>query len=248
MAGDESVIEFDQVTKSYNNTPVVKNISLRISANLTTALVGESGSGKSTLLQIINGLVIPESGKVTIFGLNIDYMALPKFRRKMGYAVQGAGLFPHLTVRQNIVLMASLEKWSVNEIQERYLYLLDLLDLEKDFSERYPHSLSGGQQQRVSLCRAMMLNPPLMLLDEPFSALDPITRESIHDEFLKLQKAESRSIVLVTHDMSEALKLADHLVILKDGEVIQTGSVDEVEMTPANEYVERLFTGKGGKS
>jgi osmoprotectant transport system ATP-binding protein len=153
-----------------------------------------------------------------------------------------------MTVRQNIVLMAKLEKWSISEVQDRYHYLLELLDLEEEFSERYPHSLSGGQQQRVSLCRAMMLNPPLMLLDEPFSALDPITRESIHDEFLKLQKAESRSIVLVTHDMSEALKLADQLVILKDGEVIQTGSVDEVKMTPANAYVERLFTGKVGKS
>jgi osmoprotectant transport system ATP-binding protein len=248
MESDESVIEFDQVTKSYDGTAVVKNISLTVPANLTTALVGESGSGKSTLLQIINGLVIPETGRVSIFGLNIDFEALPKFRRKMGYAVQGAGLFPHMTVRQNIVLMAKLEKWSISKIQERYLYLLELLDLEEDFSDRYPHSLSGGQQQRVSLCRAMMLNPPLMLLDEPFSALDPITRESIHDEFLTLQKAESRSIVLVTHDMSEALKLADQLVILKDGEVIQTGSADEVKMTPANEYVERLFTGNAGRS
>ncbi len=241
MEISDAAVKFDQITKSYSGLPVVKNISLSIRSNKTTALVGESGSGKSTLLQIINGLVIAERGRVSVFGLDIDYGALPRLRRKMGYAVQGAGLFPHMTVRDNVVLMAQLQDWPVDQIQDRYCYLLDLLNLEQDLSERYPHSLSGGQQQRVGLCRAMMLNPPLMLLDEPFSALDPITRESIHDEFLNLQKAESRTIILVTHDMSEALKLADQLVILKDGEVIQSGSTDEMKSNPASDYVKTLF-------
>ncbi len=162
----------------------------------------------------------------------------------MGYAVQGAGLFPHTTIRQNVILMAELENWPVEQIQDRYLYLLRLLGLDEALSDRYPHSLSGGQQQRVGLCRAMMLNPTLMLLDEPFSAPDPITRESIHDEFLSLQEKESRTIVLVTHDMSEAIKLARRPEILKEGEIIQIGSVEEVQSKPANDYVKRLFKGK----
>ena len=163
----------------------------------------------------------------------------------MGYAVQGAGLFPHMTVERNITLMARLERWSSESIEARYDYLLGLLELPpEEFSERYPHSLSGGQQQRVSLCRAMMLNPPLLLLDEPFSALDPITRKAIHNEFIRLQQAESRSIVLVTHDMGEAIKLAQYLVILKDGEVVQQGAISEVKDHPRDDYVRRLFVGE----
>jgi osmoprotectant transport system ATP-binding protein len=237
-------IRLDDVCKSYDDALVVRDVTLSIEQNVTTALVGESGSGKSTLLQLVNGLVVPESGEVSIFGSPIQYDDLPRIRRKMGYAVQGAGLFPHLTVQENITLIAEREKWPLAEIQSRLAYLFDLLDLDTAFSDRYPYALSGGQQQRVSLCRAMMLNPPLMLFDEPFSALDPITRDSIHDEFLKLQRAESRSIVLVTHDMNEAIKLADRLVILKNGEIVQEGSIDDVKANPIDEYVEKLFSGR----
>lgn len=164
-------------------------------------------------------------------------------RRRMGYAVQGAGLFPHLTVFENVTLVARLENYSEEKISKRYHYLLDLLELSDELSHRYPHSLSGGQQQRVSLCRAMMLNPPLLLLDEPFSALDPITRDTIHAEFIGLQKAESRSIVMVTHDMSEALKLARYLIVLKDGSVVGEGPPEAMQANPANSYVEQLFRG-----
>jgi osmoprotectant transport system ATP-binding protein len=163
----------------------------------------------------------------------------------MGFAVQGAGLFPHLTVRENITLVASLEGWSNRKIIERYGELFDLLALSEEFSDRYPHMLSGGQQQRVSLCRAMMLDPPLMLLDEPFSALDPITRRNIQDEFVTLQKIEKRSVILVTHDMGEARKLAEFLVIIRDGEVVQEGALSEVELNPVDEYVSRLFDQEG---
>jgi osmoprotectant transport system ATP-binding protein len=142
-----------------------------------------------------------------------------------------------------VTLVATLAGWSAADLRTRYEYLLGLLELPLEFSERFPHSLSGGQQQRVSLCRAMMLNPPLMLLDEPFSALDPITRKSIHTEFLRLQRAESRSIILVTHDMSEAVKLAQHLVILREGRIVQQGEVDAVWTAPADDYVARLFAG-----
>ena len=238
-------VEFDKVYKSWvAGVPVINGISARLPKDLTTALVGESGSGKSTLLQIINGLVLPDSGSVVVDGAPLDYSDLPRLRRRMGYAVQGAGLFPHLTVERNITLMAELEDWPEARIAERYRYLLALLELPpEDFSARYPHSLSGGQQQRVSLCRAMMLNPPLMLLDEPFSALDPITRKTIHEEFIRLQQAESRSIILVTHDMGEAIKLAQYLVILKDGEIVQQGEINEVRSAPGDDYVTRLLRG-----
>ena len=236
-------IEFHQIRKSYADLTVINDVTLSIPDNQTTAIVGESGSGKSTLLQLINGLVIPELGTVSLFGAPLNYADLPGVRRDMGYAVQGAGLFPHMTVTENINLMARMEGWSDARVNERVAYLLDLLSLDPELTERYPHELSGGQQHRVSLCRAMMLNPRLMLLDEPFSALDPITRASIHDEFLKLQAAEARAIVLVTHDMFEAAKLASHLVIIGDGEVLQEGSLADIRDNPDSEYVEKLFAG-----
>ena len=238
-------VELRDVTKSYGDQVVIKNLSLELADDLTTALVGESGSGKSTILQVINGLVIPEAGQVLLDGDPLDYKNIALVRRGMGFAVQGAGLFPHLTVKENVILMARLEDWSAARIDKRYDYLLDLLELPLNFSDRYPHSLSGGQQQRVSLCRAMMLNPPLMLLDEPFSALDPITRSSIHDEFVRLQTAESRAILLVSHDMEEAVKLAQYLIILKDGEIVQQGAPNDVRKSPNSDYVNRLFTSGG---
>lgn len=192
-----------------------------------------------------NGLIKPDSGQIKVFGRPLDYENLTSLRQKMGYAVQGAGLFPHLTVFQNITLVARLAKHPDTSITDRYEYLLNLLELPEEMSHRYPHSLSGGQQQRVSLCRAMMLNPPLLLLDEPFSALDPITRATIHGEFIALQKAESRSIVMVTHDMSEALKLAQHLIILKDGMVVSEGSPQQIQTDPVDNYVAQLFRGIG---
>ena len=237
-----SSIEFDHISKSYNQNRVVDDVSILLPGSQTTAIVGESGSGKSTLLQILNGLVVADEGKVKIAGAEIDYDALPSIRRNMGYAVQGTGLFPHLTIKENVTLVAQLAGWQRTELDERYVSLLSFFGLDDELSERYPHSLSGGQQQRVGLCRAMMLDPPLLLLDEPFSALDPITRESIHEEMLQLIDGE-KSILLVTHDMQEALKLANYLVILKDGKVVQQGAPDEVANQPVDDYVARFFGG-----
>ena len=229
------------MVKRYGDLTVIPDLDLSLPELVTTAIVGESGSGKSTILQLINGLVKPDHGEVTLDDQKLNYEELALTRRKIGYAVQGAGLFPHMTVRENIALIASLEGWMEQAIGERLQELFGLLDLSMDFQDRYPTSLSGGQQQRVSLCRAMMLNPPLLLLDEPFSALDPITRRSIHEEFLNLQSAESRTIVLVTHDITEAIKLAQQIVILKDGVVVQQGSVQDVKSAPADDYVESLL-------
>ena len=170
-------------------------------------------------------------------GRELDYGHLPRIRRTMGYSVQGAGLFPHLTVRDNVTLVARLEGWPAARIRDRYDGLLALFGLDDELSGRFPFSLSGGQAQRVGLCRAMMLDPPLLLLDEPFSGLDPITRASIYREMLQLEDTGDRSILLVTHDMDEAARLAGHLVILKQGRVVQQGSPRQVKASPADDYV-----------
>ena len=234
-------IEFEHIIKSYGGAPVIRDVSLALPVNATTAIVGESGSGKSTLLQLINGLVLPDSGSVRVQGELLDYSRLPGIRRSMGYAVQGAGLFPHLTIRENVTLMAKLEGWPAGRIRDRYNNLLALFGLDDELSGRFPHSLSGGQAQRVGLCRAMMLDPPLLLLDEPFSGLDPITRASIYREMLQLEYSGDRSILLVTHDMSEAARLAERLVILKQGRIIQQGNLQEIKTSPAEDYVRELF-------
>ena len=236
-----SCIKYEVVTKSYGKKIIIKELSLDIPADITTAIVGESGSGKSTLLQMANGLVIPEKGQVSIFSKPINKVSIREQRLKIGYSVQGAGLFPHLSVLHNVTLMARLLDWADDAIQSRFEYLLDLFELDPELSPRYPYSLSGGQQQRVSLCRAMMLNPPLLLLDEPFSALDPVTREIIHSEFLRLQAIESRTTVLVTHDMGEAMKLAQQVIVLYEGRIEQQGSVEDIQNNPASYYVETLF-------
>ena len=240
-----SCIEYRDVSKSYDNNTIVSGLSLRIPADITTAIVGESGSGKSTLMQMANGLVIPEQGQVSVFGSVISSENIIEKRLSIGYSVQGAGLFPHISVYQNVTLMARLQKWPEVDTRARFDTLMQLLELDDEMAERFPYSLSGGQQQRVSLCRAMMLNPPLLLLDEPFSALDPLTRDIIHQEFLKLQKAETRSMVLVTHDMGEAIKLAQQIIVLCDGRIEQQGSVAEIQNSPATEYVENLFMSGG---
>jgi len=232
-----SSITFENVHKSYGMEEALRDVHLSFADNTTTAVVGPSGSGKSTLLQLINGLERPNRGKVVVFGQAIDYSRLPALRRRIGYAVQGTGLFPHLTVAQNITLLAALEKWEPERIQARAEELMKLVGLPLGFASRHPHQLSGGQQQRVGLCRAMMLNPKLFLLDEPFGALDPITRGEIHEEFLRLQKAEPRTMILVTHDLKEALKLAQHILILNQGRVEQHGRCHEVVRQPANEFV-----------
>ena len=234
-------ISYEAVTKSYGTKVIIEDLSLDIPADITTAIVGESGSGKSTLLQMANGLVKPEKGQVSVFNKSINKASITLQRLKIGYSVQGAGLFPHLSVFNNVILMAKLLGWADDAIKSRFEYLLDLFELDTELSPRYPYSLSGGQQQRVSLCRAMMLNPPLLLLDEPFSALDPVTREIIHSEFLRLQALESRTTVLVTHDMGEAMKLAQQIIVLYEGRIEQQGTVKDIQNNPASNYVETLF-------
>ena len=235
-----SSIAFDNVSKSYREKIALKNITLTFQPNKTTAVIGPSGSGKSTLIQLINGLLRPDNGQVSVFDKKINYDNLSELRRRMGYAVQGTGLFPHLTVKKNITLLAVLENWENDRISKRAEELVNLVNLPADYFNKYPYQLSGGEQQRVGLCRAMMLNPKIFLLDEAFGALDPITRSEIHAEFIKLQKLEARTIILVTHDLREAFKLADQVVILNEGQVEQIGTRKEILETPASKFVKKF--------
>jgi osmoprotectant transport system ATP-binding protein len=214
-----SELTINGVSKSYNQHRAICDITIAFTSNKITAVIGRSGCGKSTLLKLLNGLERPDAGHVSVFGHNIDYCALAALRKKIGYAVQGIGLFPHLTVQQNIELLARLSHWEAAIMEQRVEQLLALMQLNQNQLGRYPHELSGGQQQRVGLCRAMMLNPPVLLLDEAFAALDPLTRSEIHSQLLQLHKAEPRTVVLVTHDMHEALTLADEIVIMEAGAI-----------------------------
>jgi osmoprotectant transport system ATP-binding protein len=234
-------IVLDNVSKSYGKEEALCAVHIEFADGVTTAVVGTSGSGKTTLLQIINGLERPSAGTVHVFGKPINYGQLPALRRQIGYAVQGTGLFPHLTAEKNITLLARLVGWTMERSRARALELMNLVDLPWDYAARYPFELSGGQQQRVCLCRAMMLNPPIFLLDEPFGALDPVTRQEIHQEFLRLQASEPRTVVLVTHDLREALKLAQRLAVLDRGRIVQHGPCEEIVKTPATEFVRTFF-------
>ena len=237
----DGIIDFQSISKRYNNTAVFESLSLELKPGIVTGVVGESGSGKSTLLQLINGLVRPDFGLIKVFGQPIPSENLPIFRRRIGYAVQGTGLFPHLRAERNIGLMGKVEGWNPEKTESRIEQLMLLMGLNLRLRTRYPHQLSGGQQQRVGICRAMLLKPEILLLDEPFSGADPLTRVAIHERFLDLMVAEPATVVLVTHDMQEALRLASELVIIREGRVLQMGSAKEVVNNPNDEYVEKLL-------
>lgn len=235
-------VAFQGVEKRYGDAVVLRDLSLTLPAGQTSAIVGPSGGGKSTLLQLINGVLKPSRGRLEVFGAPLPE-DLPTFRRRIGYAVQGSALFPHLTVWDNVTLLARLEGWAPARQRARFEALRELMQLPVDVAERYPHTLSGGQQQRVGLCRAMMLSPPLLLLDEPFSALDPLTRDDLQAHFERLAAAEPVTVVLVTHDRQEALRLAQHLVVLEAGRVVQAGSPAALAAAPATPFVEELVRG-----
>lgn len=235
-------VEFSGVFKRFNAGWVLDDVNLALPEGRTTAVVGESGSGKSTLLQLMNAVYLADKGAIRVLGEPIPRSQLHVWRRRIGYAIQGAGLFPHLNVHDNITLLAKLSHLDSVFIEQRCRSLMEAMGLSAELSVRFPHLLSGGEQQRVGLCRALMLQPELLLLDEPFSALDPVARVGLYDLFVRLRDRESVTTVLVTHDIREALRLADHLVILRGGVVQQSGPVDEVRRAPANEYVNVLLT------
>lgn len=238
------MIKIRNVSKFFNGKKVLKNINLEIENGEFVVLIGQSGSGKTTLLKLINKLIKPTSGEIFVGEEEISKRNSISLRREIGYVIQKEGLMPHMNIGENIELIPKLLKWKKTKMESRSKELLNLVGLDPmDYYERYPSELSGGQRQRVGIARALANNPDTILMDEPFSALDPITRENLQQEILSLQKELKKTIVFVTHDMDEALKIADKIAILKDGEIIQYDSPENILKNPINEFVEN-FVGK----
>jgi osmoprotectant transport system ATP-binding protein len=237
-------IRFESVTKRYAQMtdPPVRGCSLVVEAGMLTALMGPSGSGKTTLLKMVNRLVEPDSGRITIDGKDLCDFPPTLLRRQIGYVIQGIGLFPHQTVAKNIAVVPELLGWSKARIHERVDELLEMIDLPPgEYRQRYPWQLSGGQQQRVGLARALAADPGIMLMDEPFGALDAITRCELQDQLASLQKRLHKTILFVTHDVEEALRLADRVAVMRAGEIIQVGTPIELLSHPVDRFVSDLM-------
>ena len=236
------MIEFCNVCKSYGKTQILKGISTTIEDGEFVVLIGPSGCGKTTTLKTVNRLIEPDSGEIRIDGRNILEADKVELRRGIGYVIQQIGLFPNMTVAQNICVVPKLLKYPKERCDAIVREMLALVQME-DYAEKYPSELSGGQQQRIGVLRALAASPPIVLMDEPFGALDPVTRESLQDELKNLQKKLGKTILFVTHDMSEALKLADRILFMDAGEIVQEASPEEMLENPANDLV-RSFLGK----
>ncbi|PRX47823.1 osmoprotectant transport system ATP-binding protein [Prauserella shujinwangii] len=252
MADSDNVsgveIQLDQVTKRYpgSREPAVRDVSMTIPAGKIVILVGPSGCGKTTTMRMINRLIEPTSGTITIGGEDALRLDPDTLRRKIGYAIQQAGLFPHFTVAQNIAVVPGLLGWNRSRIRERVDEMMDLVGLEPaDYRDRYPRQLSGGQQQRVGVARALAADPPVLLMDEPFGAVDPITRGNLQDELLRLQTELRKTIVFVTHDFDEAVKLGDKIAVLGDqSAILQYDTPEAILANPADDTVAG-FVGAG---
>lgn len=237
------MIRFENVTKRFKDKTVLKGIDFEIAKGEFVVLVGKSGCGKTTTLKMINRLIEPSSGSIYIDDKEISKMNVIDLRRNMGYVIQQTGLFPHMTIRDNIELIAKLEKKDKKEITKKTSELLKMVGLDDFYLERYPNELSGGQQQRIGVARAFALDPDIILMDEPFSALDPITREDLQDELVVLQQKMQKTIVFVTHDMDEAVKIADKICIMDQGNIVQFDTPENVLKHPKNEFISE-FVGR----
>ena len=233
------MIEIRNVTKKIGNNVILDDISLVVETGTLVVLIGSSGCGKTTTLKLINKLIKPTSGEIYINGKPISQENEIELRRKIGYVIQNTGLFPHLTIKENIELIPRLKKEkSVEEIEKRTLQLLEMVGLDSDeFLNKYPSELSGGQQQRIGVARAIATDAEIILMDEPFSALDPITRTSLQEQLFSLQDELKKTIIFVTHDMDEALKIADKICIMKDGRIAQYDTPENILRKPANDFV-----------
>nr|WP_255651010.1 ATP-binding cassette domain-containing protein [Cesiribacter sp. SM1] len=230
------------MSKSFKGKPVVSDVSFEVHQDETMVLLGTSGSGKTTTLKMINGLISPDQGRVFIDGK--DALAQPPemLRRQVGFVLQNMGLFPHYTVEENISVVPSLLKWDKKRINGRVRELMEKLQLPyHDYASVYPSHLSGGQQQRVGLARALAANPPVLLMDEPFSALDPITRKNIRREFRELDELRNKTIVMVTHDVQEAFDMADRICLMSEGKIIQSGSASEIVFRNQQGFVSQFL-------
>lgn len=232
------MIEFQNVSMAYKDRPVLNHVDLTIQDSEFFVLIGSSGCGKTTLLKSINKLLNVQKGKLLINGTPVDRIKTNQLPNLVGYVVQAGGLFPHLTVEENIALVMRIAGYPSERISERVTEMLRMVDLDPDtYRNQYPSQLSGGQQQRVGVARAFAVDPPIVLMDEPFSALDPMTRAELQDEIHTLQKKTKKTVVFVTHDMDEAIKLADRICIIQEGHIVQCDTPERILKAPANQYV-----------
>ncbi len=236
-----TMIEIRNVTKRYGAATVVDNVSMSVEKGSVTVIVGTSGSGKSTLMRMINRLVPITEGEIFVAGQNVMDAPVTELRRKIGYAIQGHGLFPHRTVAQNIATVPQLLGWDGARIAKRVDELLGLFNLDPAiFSEKYPHQLSGGQQQRVGVARALAAEPEVLLMDEPFGALDPVIRGKAQDDLLAIQKQFGTTVILVTHDMDEAFHLGNQIAVMSGGKLLQCSTPEKILTEPADPFVQQL--------
>ncbi|HEX9569385.1 MAG TPA: ATP-binding cassette domain-containing protein [Rhodospirillales bacterium] len=240
------MLELKGVSKRYKHVQALAPTDLSVAAAETTVLIGPSGCGKSTLLRLITGLIRSDTGNIVVEGIRLAPDNLTALRRRMGYVIQEGGLFPHLSVRRNVALMAHYLGWSTTRIEARLLELTELVRLPPTLLDRYPAELSGGQRQRVSLMRALMLDPHLLLLDEPLGALDPMIRYELQQELKAIFDKLGKTVVMVTHDIAEAAFFGHTLVLMREGRIVQQGSVRQLAQSPAEPFVERFITAQRG--
>lgn len=234
-------IKFEQVSKAYGEKTILENLNLEIAKGDFVTIIGSSGCGKTTILKLINGLLTPCSGTVFVNGEDISKVNQMMLRRKIGYAIQGVGLFPHLNVKKNIAYVLHLLQKDKHQIESSVNELLQVVSLPPEMLSRYPSELSGGQKQRVGIARALAAKPEILLMDEPFGAVDEITRRSLQDELLKIHAELGVTIVFITHDIKEALKLGTKVLVMDQGEIVQLGTPDEIVNAPKNSFVSQLI-------
>lgn len=236
------LIKFENIEKSYENgIKIIDNLNFTIDSGEFITLIGKSGCGKTTMLKLINGLIKPDSGKLFIKGKEINEWDIIELRRSIGYVIQQIGLFPHMTIEDNIGYVLNIKKISKEERNKRAKELIELVGLTTKYLKKYPRELSGGQKQRVGVARALASNPDIILMDEPFGAVDEITRRTLQEEILKLQKSLKKTIVFVTHDIEEAFKLGSRIVFLDSGKLVQEGTREQMLFNPKNQFVEDFF-------
>ena len=239
----ESIIRFEAVSKSYGGQPVLKNFSLDVLPGELLTIIGRSGCGKTTALKLVNGLITPDAGRVLVQGEDVAKTDPVALRRRIGYAIQSVGLFPHMTVERNVAYVPAishLEGWKGRERRERVNALLGQVGLDPALAGRYPRALSGGQRQRVGIARALAAGPEILLMDEPFGAVDEITRGQLQDEILRIHRESGITVLFVTHDIAEALKLGTRTLVMDAGEIQQYDTPSHLLAHPATPFVERL--------
>ena len=240
---NENAVEFRHIRMDYGERTVIRDLTLSVEKGEFVTIIGSSGCGKTTLLKTVNALVTPVSGEVFVDGKNIREFDLITLRRNIGYAIQGSVLFPHMTVEKNIAFVPNLlNKRDKERTRQAVRKWMEIVGLEESMLSRYPNQLSGGQQQRVGIARALAASPDLLLMDEPFGAVDEITRASLQDEILRIHKKTGITVLFVTHDINEALKLGTKVLVMNEGEVVQYASPEELRSRPANAFVEKLLS------